>query len=183
MANFRAGQRLRADNLNDLTQPGSESLGEINLASEATFENISQDFRHLQIVLYGGTDASSATDIAMRINDDSDQNYTYWYKVWFSDDSDDSRTDGSATAVRICQWQGVGSRSQCVITINDYSSSHWQGSASWFASPGGGSSGRLVGQATGSRDVSEPVSSVGFFVVGSGNSFSDQTIASLRGLR
>lgn len=182
MADFRSGQRLRAAQLNDLAVPGMELIEELNLASDSSFTDIPQDFRHLQILMYGGLDADSATDIFIRFNDDNDTNYTYWLMVWFSDDSTDPNTD-TATGIRICHWQGVGSRSQCVITINDYASSHWQGAAAWFASPGGGSSGRLVGQGTGSRDVSEAVSAISFHVVGSGNTFSDQTIASLYGLR
>lgn len=182
MADFRAGQVLRAADLNDLAQPGSELIATRSLASDNSFTSIPQDFTHLQIALYGGTDGTSPTDIFFRINDDNGSNYTYWFLAHLSDGSPVSDNAGAASGIRICRWNGVGSRSQCVFTINDYSGSHWQGAASWFGSPGGAGTDRIVGQATGSRDVSEPVSAISFFVVGSASP-SNQTIASLYGLR
>lgn len=181
MADFRAGQTLTADALNSLAQPGTELIETKNLASDSTFTNIPQDFTHLLIEMYGGISGSTA-DVAMRINSDSGTNYYWWRHAELSDGTSDNFDDPGVTAIRVCTWHGVGSRNHCIISINDYSGSHWQGALSSFGGSGGSPS-RRVGSVMGHRNVSEPVNSVGFFVIGGDNAFSDQTIGSLYGLR
>lgn len=181
MADFRAGQVLRAANLNDLAQPGSELIAQLNLASSDTFTNIPQDFRHLEVRLYGGI-SGSTQDVAMRINDDSGANYYAWRHAVSSDGGNQDNDDSGIGAIHVATWHAVGSRQHCIVNIHDYTGSHWQGVLSSFGAAGG-TPARRVGQVMGHRNVSEPVTSVGFFVIGGSNSFSDQTVASLYGLR
>lgn len=181
MADFRAGQVLTADALNNLAQPGAELIATKNLASDAVFSSIPQDFTHLELRLYGGI-SGSTQDVAMRINDDSGANYYAWRDGTRSDGTSLNNDDNGIQAIHVAHWHGANSRNHCVINIHDYTGSHWQGVLSSF----GGANGtpdRSVGQVMGHRNVSEPVTSVGFFVIGGSNSFSDQTVASLYGLR
>lgn len=181
MADFRAGQILTADALNNLTEPGTELIDTKSLASDDTFTNIPQDFRHLEVRLYGGI-SGSTQDVAMRINDDSGANYFAWRHAVSSDGNPDDNNDDGIGSIHVATWHGVGSRNHCIVNIHDYTGSHWQGVLSSFGAAGG-TPARRVGQVMGHRNVSEPVSSVGFFVIGANNSFSNQTVASLYGLR
>lgn len=173
---FRAGQILTADRLNAIAAPGMEHIATLNLASQATFRNIPQGFRHLQIRLYGGIDGAD-TEIAMRLNDDNNTVYN-----WFRHGQQDGGTNNDAGligtgSIRVCFWGNLSSRQHCIIDIHDYSSSHWQGALCRYGAVGVG--GLEVGQVMGDRRVSEPVTSVGFFVIGGSNSYSPQSIGSL----
>lgn len=182
MVDFRSGQVPRAAAFNSIAQPGVEHIQTNNLASDKWFRDIPQDFRHLQLRLYGGIDGSSS-ELAMRFNDDGNSVYYWWRSARRDNNTWNEGSGNPQTAIRVCHWGSVSSRNHCIIDVHDYSSSHWQGAFCRYGATGvddgSGTGVREVGDVFGHRNAAEPVNAVGFFVVGGSNDVSPQTVGSL----
>lgn len=185
MVDFRSGQKLYAADLNGVSQ-AMQRIDEQVLSQNTqlvTFPEISQDFRHLQLILHGGHASSGFTDVFMILNSDDAGNSNYrWFVTGRTIGAtfDEASNDTGGEAMGIGRWSEA-LRGNIVAWLPDYTNtSGFKTVNSTFTCNYG--SGMQAGEAIGERTSTEAITRVEVRMSGGVDMLSGSTF-SLYGLR